>query len=285
MGHPLNYALLAHQRSWLRRWPRLQKRLRELYLMHMSWAIRLDDEMILCRILGRYKFYADPSDRSISPHLMMQGYWEPRTTEVIIDLMQHGMTAIDVGANLGYFTIIMAAMGGTHGRVLSFEPNPGTAKRLRETLMLNGFQTRVDFYEEVLGATDGEEVNLLLSVNHPGGTQVTSLAPNGPNFIKGLTRRLDGVPGALDAALVKIDAEGMEEAIWRGMSAMIAGDSLRHVIIEFTPSSYENPAGMLDEAEAAGFTISSIADEHGVCPISRTAILRGAPQQMLIFQR
>lgn len=285
MGHPLNYAFLAHRRSWLRRWPRLQILLRELYLRHMAWAIRLDDEMILCRILGRYKLYADPSDRSISPHLIMQGYWEPRTTEVIIDLMRHGMTAIDVGANLGYFTIVMAAVGGTPGRVLAFEPNPGTAKRLRESLLLNGFQTRVDLHEVVLGATDGEEVNLLLSVNHPGGTQVTSLTPDGPSFIKARTRRLDGVPGALDAALVKIDAEGMEEEIWRGMTAMIAGDRLRNVIVEFTPSSYKNAPAMLDEAEAAGFRISSIDDERGICSISRSDILHGAAQQMLIFQR
>lgn len=266
--------------------PRLQEWLRNIYLQQRAWAIRLDDDMVLCRILGRYKLYADPSDRSISPHLIMEGYWEPRTTETLVDLLRHGMTAIDVGANLGYFTLLMSALCGTRGRVLAFEPNPRTAERLQASLQLNGMQNRVDFHQQVLGATDGAEVNLLLSEHHPGGTQITALTPDdGPRFLKAFTGRLDGVPGALDATLVKIDAEGAEEAIWQGMTAMIAGDRLRYVVIEFSPASYQDGPAILDQAEAAGFTISCIDEEHGLRPITRAEIFDGSPLRMLLFRR
>lgn len=242
--------------------------------------------MILCRILGRFKFFVDPQDRSISPHLMMDGYWEQGTTETLVDLARHGMTVIDVGANLGYFTVLLAALCGSRGRVIAFEPNPPIADRLRASLLLNGLDPRVEVHETVLGESDGREVHLLLSPNHPGGTQVTSLAPDeGPNFLRAHTRRLDGVDGALDAALVKIDAEGMEEAIWHGMTAMIAGDRLRYVLVEFTPASYRDAAGWLDAVEAAGFAILHIEDELGIRPITRAAILDGTPQRMLLFQR
>jgi FkbM family methyltransferase len=282
----ISLTLFAHRRSRLRHFPRLQRWLRRVYLQQRSWAIRLDDDMILCRVLGRFKLFADPQDRSISPHLMMDGYWEPRTTETIVDLMRRGMVAIDVGANLGYFTLLMAGLAGEKGRVLSFEPNPRTAKRLQASVMLSGFQDRVDFHPVVLGDSDGKEINLLLSVDHPGGTHVTALTPdNSTTFLTARTRRLDGIAGALDATLVKIDAEGAEEAIWHGMTAMIAGKALRYVIVEFSPSAYKDPAGLLDEVEAAGFTISCIDDERSICPISRAEILDGTPQRMLIFQR
>jgi FkbM family methyltransferase len=286
MSRPVNFALFARQRSRLRWLPRLQRWLRDRYLHQRAWAIRLEDDMVLCRVLGQYKMYVDPQDRSISPHLMMDGYWEKGTTETLVDLARHGMVAIDVGANLGYFTLLLALLCGSRGRVLAFEPNPPIAARLRASLLLNGLQERVDLHETVLGDSDGREVNLLLSANHPGGTQVTSLAPDdGPNFLKAQTRRLDGIPGALDASLVKIDAEGMEEAIWHGMTAMVAGDRLRYLLIEFTPASYRDPSGWLDEVEAAGFTISHIDDERGICPIARNRILDGTAQRMLLFSR
>lgn len=286
MARPISFTLFAHGRSRLRRFPRLQKWVRDLYLQQRAFAIRLDDETVLCRILGRLKMFVDPRDRSISPHLMMEGHWEPRTTEVMVDRMRHGMVAIDVGANLGYFTLLLAALCGTRGRVLSFEPVPALARKVEASLLVNGYQDRVDFHEQVLGARDGDTVNLLLSTEHPGGTQITSLTPDGgPRFMQATTRRLDGIPGALDATLVKIDAEGAEELIWQGMTAMIAGSKLRHVIMEFSPSSYHDSTGLLDSVEAAGFAISCIDDEKGVRPIDRAEILDGTALRMLLFTR
>lgn len=285
MSRPISFALFGNRRSWLRHWPNLQRRLRYRFLRERAWALRLSDDMVLCRVLGFLKLYADPEDRSISPHLMMEGFWEPRTTEVMVDLMRHGMVSVDVGANLGYFTLLMAVLGGERGRVLSFEPNPKVARRLRESLLLNGFENRVDFHQDVLGDTDGREVHLLTTTDHPGGAHVTALQPDGPNFVKATMRRLDGVPGALDATLVKIDAEGMEESIWRGMTAMIAGQRLRYIIIEFSAAAYADGPGMLDEAEAAGFTIECIDDYDGVRPITRAEIFDGTAQRMLILTR
>lgn len=285
MSRPISFALFADKRSWLRRLPGLKTHLRDRFLRNTSWAIRLRDDLILCRVLGIFKMYVDPRDRSISPHLMMDGWWEPRTTELIIDRLRFGMTAIDVGANLGYFTLLMAIHCGPDGRVIAFEPNPRIAKLLKESVALNGLGARVDFHETVVGESDGREVNLLLLHDHPGGTQVTALAPDGPNFLRAQTRRLDGVPGALDAALVKIDAEGAEESIWQGMTAMIAGTTLRTVIFEFSPASYGDGPGLLDQAEAAGFRIEHLHDEFGLRPITRAEIFDGTPLRMLVFTR
>jgi FkbM family methyltransferase len=285
VSRPISFALFADRRSWLRRLPSLKTRLRDRFLRRRAWAIRLEDDLVLCRVLGALNMYADPHDRSISPHLIMDGCWELDTSAVMIDLLRYGMTAIDVGANLGYFTLLMATLCGPGGKVLSFEPNPRTTRLLKQSILLNALGDRIDLLEAVVGEDDDREVDLYLPPDHPGGTQVTSLVPDGPNFIKARTRRLDAIPGALDASLVKIDAEGMEESVWRGMAAMIAGRALRYVILEFTPQSYRDGPAMLDEAAAAGFTTYLIDGERGTVPISRAEIFDGTPQRMLVLKR
>lgn len=285
MKRPIIFALFAGQQSWLRRFPRVRRWLRGLYLQQRNWVLRLDDEMILCRILGRLKLFVDPRDRGISPHIMMNGIWEHATTEAIVDLVDEGMVAIDVGANLGYFTIVMAALCGPRGRVLAVEPNPECARRLQESVMLNGFGGRVDVHQTVVGADDGDSVTLVLPRDNPGGAHVASVVPDGAGQLAAQTRRLDRIAGALDAVLVKIDAEGMEERILQGMTAMIAGDRLRYILVEFSPNCYADGPAMIDGLLAAGFTLSRIDERRGVQPISPAGLFDGTEQRMLLFRR
>lgn len=282
---PTLRALFGHKRSWLRHFPRVQHRLRSRYLVRHAMGVPLGDGMLLCRILGPYKFYCDPADRGISPNIVMDGYWEPRTTEAIIDRLRPGMTAIDAGANLGYFSVLMGLLVGARGRVLAFEPLADSVRRLEGSLLLNGLTARTAVYPEPLGAEEGGEVSLFFEDARAGGAHIADAAPEGFNRITARTRRLDQVPGALDAALVKIDTEGTEDLIWHGMTAMIAGPNLRTVIVEFTRGSYADPAGFLDSVTAAGFRLFHIHDSKGVVPITREAILDGPWLQMLLFER
>ena len=93
------------------------------------------------------------------------------------------------------------------------------------------------------------------------------------------------MPRAHEAALIKIDAEGMEEAIWQGMSGLVAGDRLRHIIIEFTPLWYKDAGRMIDEVLQAGFAIYRIDDWLGPVPIDRAEVVGHQGQQMLLFTR
>jgi FkbM family methyltransferase len=279
----INRHIFGRRRSWLGRRPRLQDRVRQWFGMRHATAVRMNANMILCRILGPYKLCVDPDDLGITPHLVMDGFWEPRVTETIVDRLRPGMTAIDAGANLGYFTVLMAALAGMRGRVVAFEPVPATADLLAHSIRLNGF-AQVTLYREPLAEVDGREVTLVFEPHYRGGASV-SAHPARAHQVSAKTRRLDRVPGALDAALVKIDTEGSEEAVWRGMSAMIAGRALRWVIVEFTRASYDDPAGFLAEAQAAGFTLLRIDDERGPIAASAVEILAGPALQMLLFER
>lgn len=64
--------------------------------------------------------FVDTDDLSLSMHLISEGYWEFWLTEVVAKLVKPGMTAVDIGANLGYFSLMMGELvGGGADRSMS----------------------------------------------------------------------------------------------------------------------------------------------------------------------
>lgn len=264
----------------------MQRALRRRYLHNRAFAQSLGNEMVLCRMLGQYKIFVDPNDWSVSPHIIADGIWEPRVTEIVIDTLKKGMTAIDVGANLGYFSMIMADRCGATGRVLAIEPNPAMAQRIEATCILNGVTDRVTVHTFPVAERDGRDVTLMIPLNHPGGAQLTGAIVANSMRIECSTRRLDSIPGALEANFVKIDAEGFEEAIWQGMRQMVDGQHLRTMVVEFSPSVYADAGQFIDEITKAGFAIHDIDHGSGRQPIGRDALMNGEePLRMLLLRR
>ena len=111
--------------------------LNEALIRSLCATVRLDDS-ILCRVLGRYKMYVDCNDVGLAPHLMLDGYWEMHVTEAILRFVRSGMTVVDVGANQGYFTMLLADLVGPNGRVFAAEPNTHMMTLLRSRSFSTG---------------------------------------------------------------------------------------------------------------------------------------------------
>src|SRR5271165_2925357 len=76
---------------------------------NVTKSIYLGDHLALAQVLDRFKMYVDTRDIGIAPHLLMGGHWEMWITKLFCDLLQPGMTVVDVGANFGYYTLLAAA--------------------------------------------------------------------------------------------------------------------------------------------------------------------------------
>ncbi|RYM11111.1 FkbM family methyltransferase [Sphingobium cupriresistens] len=251
-------------------------------------TVVIRSDMAVTQVLGRYKMYVDPGDYSLAVHLMMDGYWEIWLTEEIMRIVKPGMVVADIGANFGYFTLIMADLVGPKGHVLAFEPNPHAAALLQRSLCSNGMEKWASIEQNPLGAVSGLPVTLLYNPELAGGAFVGDEENSDFSVaIPHVTRRFDEHPRAHQVAVVKIDAEGSEERIWEGMAAQIAGNVLRIIVLEWCSFRYANPGQFLDSILAAGFELSYIDPLHGVVSLDREGLLARAPDQewLLLLRR
>lgn len=261
---------------------------REARVRDLRAVVPLPEGTALARILGRYKMLLDPMDLSLAPHLMLDGYWEMWLTEALIGVVRPGMIVADVGANVGYFTLLMADLVGPAGRVHAFEPNPAVAALLRRSLIANGFADRVTLHVDPLGSNDGESVALYHDGEQSGGAFVSVVAR--PEYGVGVplvVRRMDGIAPLAGVQLVKIDAEASEEAIWSGMSGLIAGEALATVFMEWSSGRYADPRSFLARVQEAGFGLALLDPVNGERPTNSDALLALSPlaETMLVLRR
>lgn len=247
----------------------------------------LGDGTTLCRVLGRHKMFVDSADTGLSTHLMLDGYWEMWLTEALVDVLKPGMVAVDIGANLGYFTVLMADRVGPQGAVHAFEPNPPIADRLAKTIDVNGFRERVTLHRSPLGDRNGLDVVLSVPKGEPKNAHITTDA-NAFGAVALTARRFDSYPDLLCADVIKIDAEGAELGIWRGMTGLFEQASRPLTIfLEFTAGRYADPGAFLDEIAALGFSLAEVTADAGVRARTRSDILASPAtiDQMLMLRR
>lgn len=268
----------------LRRRPR---HLNEAVIRQLCANAYLGDHNALCRVLGRYKMFVDTTDIGLSSHLLIDGYWEMWVTEAMLGFIRGGMVAFDVGANLGYFTLLLADLVGAAGRVHAFEPNPVIRQRLAHTVAVNGFGGHTTVHGEPLSAEVGERVRLIVPDGEPKNAHILPEERAAGFGVPLLTTTIDEVVGDGPVDFIKIDAEGAELAIWHGMRRLLGRGRPLTVFLEFNPGRYEDPAGFLADIRAHGFALAAIDPLAGVTPVDPASILARQSEEdwMLVLAR
>ncbi len=247
----------------------------------------LGGDMAVCRVLGRYRMFVDTQDVGLSTFLLLDGYWEMWTTEAMLRFVRPGMTAVDIGANLGYFTMLMGDLVGPSGRVVAFEPNPRMAERARRSAHVNGFAPYTQLHEVALSDYQGDTVMFVPPTEPKNAHFSQSSGRDGEIRVR--VQRADAFDAILDADFIKIDTEGAEDAVWRGMDGLLRRNRPLTVFMEFTPVRYADAAGFLDTILSDGFALHRIDyfDPQVVVPTTREAVLSAPPHedQMLVLIR
>ena len=170
-----------------------------------------------------------PADRWIINADMNHVPYEPDVTAVMFRTIKEGDTVVDVGANVGYFTCMMAALVGPTGKVYSFEPASENLDRLYRNLGVNEFgQVKV-----VPCAVDAapRRVELYLSADDSGGNALWDPGMWWENTKSKLVAShvtVEAVTLGMQVeervSLIKIDTEGAEERVLKGAWAILRGE-------------------------------------------------------------
>ena len=155
----------------------------------------------------------------IQRHIYVFGVWEPNLTYWIQDRLEPGDTFVDVGANIGYFTMLAASCIGQNGWSVAIEASPSIFELLNENLEINNIGSRVRTVN--LAASDQDGI-LTVYGGPSGNLGLTTMVPNHDLQIettigaKPLNEILteEEIAGA---RLIKIDVEGLEGPVVRGL--------------------------------------------------------------------
>lgn len=171
----------------------------------------------------------------ISNWIRKYKYWEKPTSEVLIELLKKNTNTclIDIGANIGYFSLLSASLGHS---VIAFEPIIDNIQLFRKSVNDNNFEKFIKIFEVAIG-DDNSELVFNVSKNNMGICSTRDLLSSDYSYSEVVqVKTLDSyklykkeVP-----LVIKIDVEHMEKSVLLGMSETLKSPFLNYIIIEIS---------------------------------------------------
>lgn len=227
-----------------------------------------EDELPTKTSIHGYDMYAFESDEDVGRPIL-HGVYEPNVTAVFRQHVKPGMRVLDIGANIGYFTMLAASLVGKDGHVHAIEPNARNTKLIEASRRANQF-TNVTIHQVAAGSSEGL---LALNYTYSNGTTADPSADLGAligsNTVPSL--RVDTLlaPGD-EVDFIKIDIEGAEYRALAGAARVI--ERSRPVIVsEFSPNAMPGFSGVtgveyLQFLISKGYQLAVILPDGGVQP-------------------
>jgi FkbM family methyltransferase len=174
-----------------------------------------------------------------------------------------GMQVVDVGANIGFYTLIFSRLVGETGHVWAFEPAPGNAEILRKNIAVNRF-SNISIVEAGVSNTT-EDGNLYISDSHQGDHRTFSQEDRDTLSIK-LYALDDYFQSKQRIDLIKLDIQGAEGLALMGMRRILANNPGLIILMEFWPDMLLklglSPKEMLQDLLNLGYRIQVIDEKR-----------------------
>jgi len=199
------------------------------------------------------------ADHVMRDHIRSSGTWEPEIGQILCELFpDRGGTFVDVGANVGYFSALIANRF-PEATIHAFEPHPLTYQVLQ--LNVWRFDSRVKTYPWA-ASEERSTVALVTSQNNLGDTKGLAASNHLISSTVAPSVRLDDVLADTTVDVVKIDVQGAEFAVLGGMSRLIERSRALRIVMEFSPdlmfAEHVDPRSVLEALRERGFTIHQI---------------------------
>jgi FkbM family methyltransferase len=278
----------AHREEWAGHSSRAGEPLRDIvstYLASGEFKGRnlLAREMpanIVRRHNGRFEVFANPDDPVIGGPVLSNRY-EPEVTGMVERLLRPGDIFVDVGANLGYFTLLAAPIVGQDGHVYAVEPNDLNVKLLESSIRANGFENI-----SVMQVAAAERLETLLLHSTIGNGTTSAMREH--ELFSGTS--IPGIP--LDivlsgrkkpVALIKIDVEGFEYRVLRGAEGTMRQDR-PFIIFEFSAAGIDGIGGedFLRWLADRGYRFSNLSSEADKDRIEDIGVIMGAFERDMV---
>ncbi|VVA44360.1 conserved hypothetical protein [Candidatus Roizmanbacteria bacterium] len=201
-------------------------------------------------------------DKDDSMRLSILGVYEPLAVKHFQDSIKPGDTVLDIGAHIGYYTLMAAKRVGSKGKVYAFEPNKDNCALLTQNIKLNGFKNVV-LVSKAVSKSSGK-VRFFLSNVSTGMHSLVDIDNNSENSIEIEAVSLNDFFGKKipTVGVIKMDIEGGEYTALEGMDRLLKKNKHMTILTEFSPYSIikaeKSPRGFLNLLMSYGFKLYSI---------------------------
>lgn len=216
-------------------------------------------------------------DRLDAHGLSIKGSYDEFETQIVKQLIKIGDVTVDVGANLGYYTLIFSRLVGKDGKVYAFEPEPDNFVLLKKNVDINGCRNVVLIQKAASNMTD--KIKMYLANNPTIHTIFDTNEHRRSIDIKAI--RLDDYFADYDGVLnfIKIDVEGSESFVIEGMQSILQKTKDLIMMIEFAPFYIEklgkHPRDYLEILKKYGFKLYHLdVNEKKISEVDLFGLLR-----------
>lgn len=222
---------------------KLNRIVRDAEISKLQQATVLGGNRALTLLATGDRIFVDPRDMGCGLSLLSEGKYEQTEIRLFRRYLHPGAIVLDIGANYGYYSILSAGSVRPNGKVIAFEPNPHIHALFRSSVYLNGLGEIVEAH--CLAAYDANNaLQFEICEQSPGGAHVVAPSDRPPPehlVIDVPVVKLDDfLPGDIIVNLVKIDVEGHEEHVLRGMASIIGRSPDIVIFLEFIHDLFKN---------------------------------------------
>ncbi len=213
------------------------------------------------------KIYVNAADDVIAPELLVYGSHEKFETELVQKTIKPSSVFVDVGANIGYYSLIAAKIVGECGKVYSFEPDPANFKLLQANIEANRCTNIVPIQRVV--SNEVATVKLFLDKGNFGAHTLTesNIQTERGGFVEVEAITLDAFfkeENNTRVDFIKMDVQGSEGLVLEQAHEVLTRNDLK-LLMEFWPQGLRNmgtdPAKLLEKLQEYGFSIRVLMHE------------------------
>ncbi|MBS3100842.1 FkbM family methyltransferase [Candidatus Woesearchaeota archaeon] len=227
--------------------------------------------------VGMHKMYASTLDRIFALLLWKFSALEAFETKLLGKIVKKGMVVYDIGANVGYYTLIFAHLVGRKGRVYAFEPEPENYRLLLKNIRASNCRNVIAIKKAV--SDKSGKVKFFVSEAYKGDHSMSDLGA-GSKLIEVDSITIDNfVRNKAKPGFIKIDVEGAEFLAVKGMGKLLDSGKGVKMVCEFYPKGLikcgDSPGEFLSRLESHGFKIKLINEKKKrIEPIGSPSLIK-----------
>jgi len=182
-------------------------------------------------------------EEGLSNHLMIHREREISETETIKRIVKPGMCVLEIGANVGYYTILMGKLVGENGKIYSYEPYPRSVNILVRNLRLNNLMNIVEVHNMAVSSENGVKRLYLGSATNVHTLINLKTSDSNPDYLEVKTKDIREILVNADRKidLLRMDIEGHEREIFNRLSSDIKAYLPVRIFFEIHPLGSIDP--------------------------------------------